>query len=408
MKDGAPTKVCIVYPADPAGVIPGGIDTFIRGILRWVPPDIELSLVGVTTEPNERPVGQWTTCDLGRARFRFFPVVALNNPAGRSKIPLSVRFTLGLVRRRPRIDADVLEFHRLEPSLVYLWDGRPQTAIVHQNMQNLANKQSDILWSHFPGFFFWLEDRLIPRFSSVYAVREDAVAWYQERYPVIADRFSFLPTWFDPEVYFPAAASAENNVRLALRREFGFPDDFTIAITVGRLDSQKDPMLVAESFRQLVRLHDDIGLVFVGDGTLREEVESYVREAGLADRVQFAGLRPAEQVAKMLRAADLFVLGSAYEGMPMCVLEALGSGLPVVTTDVGEVKKVVRHGYNGLVVGDRSPAAISGAMHDVITGLDRYRGEPCTSAASDYVPGMVLAPVYENYRVLAGRKNASG
>ena len=407
MKSGRPAKVCIIYPADPAGVIPGGVDTFIRGILRWVPADIEISLVGVTTEPNERPVGQWTVCDLGRAKFRFFPVIALTNPAGRSKVPLSLRFVLGLIRWRPQVDAGVLEFHRLEPSLLYLWDDRPRTAVVHQNMQDLSNKQSDILWRRFPGLFYWLEDRLIPRFSSVYAVREDAVAWYRERYPAFSEQFNFLPTWYDPEIFFPARADDEKDIRAVLRSEFGFTDDTTIVITVGRLDSQKDPILVAKAFQHLALHYNDIGLRWVGDGVLRENVEYFVQEARLSDCVKFAGLRPATEVAGMLRASDLFVLGSAYEGMPMCVLEALGSGLPVVTTDVGEVNKVVKSGQNGFVVGERTSNAIADAMVDAITALDHFRGDPCISAASNYVPEKVLAPVYENYRALAGKGNVS-
>jgi glycosyltransferase involved in cell wall biosynthesis len=407
MTSGRIVKVCIVYPADPVGVIPGGIDTFIRGILRWAPDDVEISLVGVTTESNKRPVGQWTVCDLGRSRFRFFPVIALKNPAGRSKFPLSVRFVLGLLRRRPEVHADVLEFHRLEPSLLYLWDQRPRTAIVHQNMQELDNKQSDILWRHFPGLFYWLEDRLIPRFSSVYAVREDAVAWYRERYSRLSDRFSFLPTWYDPEIFFPAPRDDAKDMRAVMRKEFGFRDDTTIIITVGRLDSQKDPMLVARSFQHLARQRNDVRLIFVGDGVLREKVESFVREAGLSEYVRLAGLRSAPDVAVMLRASDLFVLGSAYEGMPMCVLEALGSGIPVVTTDVGEVNKVVKSGQNGFVVSERTPDAISHALDDALTNLDRFRCGPCVLAANKFVPEKVLAPLYDNYRVLAAKGNVS-
>jgi len=396
-----PVKVCIVYPADPLGVIPGGIDTFIRGILRWVPPDIEISLVGVTTDRHSRPVGRWMLCDLGRTQYRFFPVIALNNPAGRSKVPLSLRFTLSLFLKRPFIDADVLEFHRLEPSLAYLRDTRPRTAIMHQNMRDLVNRQSDIRWSRYPAVFFWLESHLIQRFSSVYAVREDAVVWYRKRYPVYAERFSFLPTWFDPEIFFPVSASDREKLRLALRRELNFTENFKIAVTVGRLDSQKDPMLVAESFRLMAQDYGDIGFVFVGDGILRDNVESLLREAGMLNRVRFAGLRSAEWIANMLRASDLFVLGSAYEGMPMCVLEALGTGLPVVTTDVGEVRKVVRPRENGFIVGERTPIGIATAMRNTIMNLDRFRGVPCTLAVRDYVPEKVLAPVYETYRKLA-------
>jgi glycosyltransferase involved in cell wall biosynthesis len=402
-----PVKVCIVYPADPLGVIPGGIDTFIRGVLRWAPLDIEMSLVGVTTDQHTRPVGRWMLCDLGRTKFRFFPVIALNDPAGRSRVPLSLRFTMGLVRERPYIDADVLEFHRLEPSLVYLKDKRPRTAIMHQNMRDLINRQSDIRWSRCPTIFFWLENRLIHRFSRVYAVREDAVAWYREQYPAYAERFSFLPTWFDPEIFFPVPARDNVSLRLALRRELNFPEKFKIALTVGRLDSQKDPMLIVESFRYLTQEYDNIGLVFVGDGVLREDVESFVCEAGMLDRVRFAGLQSAKWIANMLRASDLFVLGSAYEGMPMCVLEALGTGLPVVATDVGEVRKVVRPGENGFIVEERTPSAIAKAMRNTITALDSFRGTPCTLAVNDYVPERVLAPVYETYRMLARKDDAS-
>lgn len=70
------TQVCIVYPTDPAGVVLGGIDSFIRGILRWAPDDIGMHLVGMTTDAAARPVGLWHTCETGRKPFKFFPVLA--------------------------------------------------------------------------------------------------------------------------------------------------------------------------------------------------------------------------------------------------------------------------------------------------------------------------------------------
>ena len=401
------TRVCIVYPADPVGVIPGGIDTFIRGVLRWAPQDIRISVVGVTTEPGLRPVGQWTICDLGRLTCDFYPVISLEDPGGRSRIPLSVQFTLGLLLRRPMIDADVLEFHRLEPSLVYLRDKRPHDAVMHQNMKDLSNKQSDILWSRWPGFYFWLEARLIPRFSEIYCVREDAVAWYRTRYPAMKDRFSFLPTWYDPEIFFPAVREDRKELRAALRMELGLQDNSTVVITVGRLDAQKDPILMVKSFRILAQKHDSARLVFVGDGVLREQTEAFVHECGISGRVKFAGLQPTRRVADMLRASDIFVLSSAYEGMPMCILEALGAGIPVVTTDVGEVRKVVQPGKNGYIVSERTPEALANAMHQGLMEIVRLEGVPCTTAVATYVPERVLAPVYKNYRLLAGKKQSA-
>jgi glycosyltransferase involved in cell wall biosynthesis len=87
----------------------------------------------------------------------------------------------------------------------------------------------------------------------------------------------------------------------------------------------------------------------------------------------------------------------------MSVLEALGSGLPVATTDVGEVRRVVRPGVNGEIAGSRSVEDLVRAVADCLDRLDTYAGAPCTEAVADYVPHKVLAPVYETYRALAAR-----
>ena len=384
------------------GVIPGGIDTFIRGILRWPPEGVDISLVGVTTDPVKRPVGQWTSCDAGRRNYDFFPVANLENPESRGKIPLSVLFTAGLLRYRPKIKADVLEFHRLEPMLVYLFDSRPKTAFVHQNMQVLNNPGSDIIWSKFPSLYFKIEDFLVRRLSSVYSVREDAVEMYKNKHPDIKERFEFVPTWMDPDIFHPVDETATKEIRRSMCVRWGFSDNDEILVTVGRLDSQKDPVLLAQSFKLLLDKRSAVKLVYIGDGVLRDELVAVLEQLGVSESVVLAGLMPAIEISDVLRASDLFVLSSAYEGMPMCVLEALGSGLPVVTTDVGEVKRVVLHNKNGEVVENRTASAISDAVERTLINIEKYAGQPCTEAVKHYTPGYVLTPVYENYTKLAG------
>ncbi|MEL7451148.1 MAG: glycosyltransferase, partial [Pseudomonadota bacterium] len=92
---------------------------------------------------------------------------------------------------------------------------------------------------------------------------------------------------------------------------------------------------------------------------------------------------------------------SAYEGMPMCVLEALGCGVPVVTTRVGEVARVVHDGVSGYIVGDRSAESFADAAERALAALPAMTGEASVTAASDYVPARVLEPVFDNYRRIA-------
>jgi glycosyltransferase involved in cell wall biosynthesis len=393
------TTVTILYPADPMGIVAGGIDTFIRGILRWAPEDIEISLVGVTTDPAARPVGQWVDCNLGRRSYRFFAAASYDKPETRGRIPLTISYMFGLLRHRPKLTADVLEFHRIEPSILFLADQRPKNAFFHQNMQVIHNADSDILWSKIPGLYFWVQDKLIRKIHTMYAVRRDAVQWYEGHYPDIADRFDFIPTWFDPDTFSPVTVEQ----RIKLRDRFGFPDTNKVLVTVGRLDTQKDPLFLAKSFNLLLETNPDVHLVYVGDGVLREQLESYIHSQGLQERVSLFGLRSATEIADILRAADLFVLSSIYEGMPMCVLEALGSGLPVVTTDVGEVKLVVKSGENGFVVEGRRETVFTRAVEDALERIDQFSGTPCTVAVEDYTPGNILQKIYKNYRTLAAK-----
>lgn len=394
-------KVGIIYPADPAGTIPGGIDTFIRGILKWAPDDIEMHLVGVSTDPKQRPVGEWTQCDLGRRKFWFYPVYALGDPGKRSKIPLSLRFSAAHLSKNTGQLFDVLEFHRVEPSLLYMFNKTPKNIVIHQNMEVLRNSKADIRWKYAPWLFFMMEDLLLPRMSSGFVVREDAVAAYRKRYPSISDRFNFIPTWMDPDVFHPLADGGKGELKVEQAQKYGFsPDDF-LMISVGRLDQQKDPLLQLEALAELAERIPNVRLLMVGDGELRQQIVRRMAVLGVSGKVIMAGLRSASEIADLLRVSDVFLLSSAYEGMPMCVLEALGSGLPVATTDVGEVRRVVKSGLNGEIATERSPGALAGAVLGCYQSIAQYAGKACTSAVSDYVPAKVLAPFYENYRRLA-------
>jgi glycosyltransferase involved in cell wall biosynthesis len=400
--------VSIVYPADPAGIVPGGIDTFIRGIARHAPADIDIRLVGITTDPVARPVGRWTTCQAGERHYGMFPVLAVAAAGSRSRVPLSLRFSVAVARHRAAVDGNVVEFHRLEPALLFMRDARPKNAFVHQDMKSLRNRKSDILWSRLPWLYYRLEKKVLPGLDSVYVVVEDAVAWYQERFPRIAERFRFTPTWFDPADFRAPTEPERAAARHALRAEFGMAQDAEVVLSVGRLDHQKDPLLLAAAFARLAAGRARANLIYVGDGVLRSEVERFVADSGLGGRVHLAGLRDRREIARLLWGADLFALASAYEGMPMSVLEALGSGVPVVATDVGEVRRVVRPGRSGTVVAARTPEAIAEALESSLDERDRLAGAVCLEAAAPYTPARVLEPVYENYRRLAreGRRVA--
>jgi glycosyltransferase involved in cell wall biosynthesis len=400
-------RVRIFYQTDPAGTIPGGIDTFIRGIIKAAPLDIEISVVGLTTDAVARPVGRWSECAVDGRIAWFFPVARLKDPRSRSWVPLSMQLTAGIARYFHACAAgcDVLEFHRVEPSLAFLRDPRPKNAFIHSNMVDATrSSHSDIRWRAMPWLFFLIERMGLRTMDSVFGVRADAVEAYREKYPELAARFRFIPTWMDPDVFFPASRARRLQLRHSLGASLGIGPHDRVFISVGRLDSGKQPLLLLDGFALLAQRHAEVKLLLVGDGALRQQIEARIGHHGLAGRVVLGGLRPAREVADFLRLSDCFVLTSAYEGMPMCVLEALGCGIPVVTTRVGEVERVVRPGVNGEILSALTPQSLAQSLEECLA--HSYGPEACIAAVSDFVPKKVLQPVYEQYRRLARRPAA--
>jgi glycosyltransferase involved in cell wall biosynthesis len=152
----------------------------------------------------------------------------------------------------------------------------------------------------------------------------------------------------------------------------------------------------------------NLHLIVIGDGALRSQVEEKIGVAGIAGHVHLLGALPRPRIAELLRASDLFVLSSAYEGMPIAVLEALATGLPVVSTDVGEIRRVVKEGINGAICFDRTPAAMAEAIVGARTKIDLMRGAPCADSVKQYGPGPVLGLLYQHHRAQAARRQGGG
>jgi len=402
----APTRVRVLYPADPNGVVPGGIDTFIRGLLKWAPEDLRFSLVGMSTDTARRPLNTWTRCALGGGRhYDFNPLVAVANAGGRGRLPLSLRYTAALRRHLQAVtqDVDVFDFHRPEPSLLLAGDTRPKNAYFHQDPADVDQNASDMLWRHMPGLYQRMEAKALAGFDRIWCVRESGVATLRGRYPGAPDRVNFIPTWVDTEVFSPLSAEARAATRAALAQQLDIDPGAHWIITVGRLDTQKDPNMMLEAFARISPRRNVVWLA-VGDGVLRPELERRIAAAGLGRRVHLLGLKPPAEVARLLGAADLFALSSAYEGMPMALLEAQGCGLPVVTTGVGEVRRVVVPGHNGVVAASHQSDAFAAALLQGLDGAASWRGAPALQAIQPYQPATVLAPAYDGYRQLGERR----
>jgi glycosyltransferase involved in cell wall biosynthesis len=152
--------------------------------------------------------------------------------------------------------------------------------------------------------------------------------------------------------------------------------DLWIVGTVGRMQSVKAQPILARAFVEVLRRHPEwrsrLRLVMVGDGPLRAECETVLREAGAVELAWLPGER--NDVPDVMRGLDCFVLPSLVEGISNTILEAMASGLPVVATDVGANRELVQAGVTGTLV-------TAGDFDALADGLVAMARDPAAAAA---------------------------
>ncbi len=169
---------------------------------------------------------------------------------------------------------------------------------------------------------------------------------FYRHYGVEGEQILTAPYAVDNEL-FQKSAAIHLRQRDELRREMGIPQDCVVILFTGKLCDSKRPLDLLEAFSRIPpELH--AGLLYVGDGELRPQIETRIREQNLRN-VFLAGFQNQTQLPKFYAVADAFVLPSTHaETWGLVVNEAMCTGLPVIVSDqVGSAGDLVREGYNG-------------------------------------------------------------
>jgi glycosyltransferase involved in cell wall biosynthesis len=165
------------------------------------------------------------------------------------------------------------------------------------------------------------------------------------------------------------AFSPDREVRQRVRRELEVEPQTLVFVHVGRFAAVKNHEMLVAAFAQLVGQQPlPTELWLVGDGELREAVQHQVRALGIESRVRFLGVR--SDIPDLLRAADVFVFPSRWEGNPLSVMEAMATGLPVIATAVGGVPELVEDGVSGILIPNEDRDALVAAMQRMVEQPD--------------------------------------
>jgi glycosyltransferase involved in cell wall biosynthesis len=152
-----------------------------------------------------------------------------------------------------------------------------------------------------------------------------------------------IPNALDLDAFAPRPRPAD------LARQLAIPDDAVVILYPGSLIARKRPLDILRAASRVLATDRRAIFVFAGDGALRPAAEAFAREHRIEDRIRFLGWTPYVRMPALYDLADLVVLATESEGMARAYLEAMASGLPLVTSSIPSARELVRDGDNGLL-----------------------------------------------------------
>lgn len=182
-----------------------------------------------------------------------------------------------------------------------------------------------------------------------------------------------IESGFEKKMVHPIYYGVEQDIfkpgdRAEARARLDLPQNATLVLFVGNFLPIKDPLLALDSFSKYVDNYKPQNplMVFIGDGVLKSKLKSRAQYLGIEEKVIFAGRKRPEEITVYMQAADVLCLTSHNEGVPNVVLEALSTGLPVVTTAVGGIPEIIQNETLGKLVSERSPEKIADSIYNTI------------------------------------------
>lgn len=185
-------------------------------------------------------------------------------------------------------------------------------------------------------------------------VSTDIANWFIDRIPQISGKIKVIENGVDTDRFRP-----DKGRRTSMRRSFGIEPDVFVVGTCARLEPIKNLSLLIDAFAKFHRDHPRSQLCIVGDGSQKPSLQEKAKDCKVEDSVRFLGLR--QKVEECLALFDVYAISSHNEGLPISVLEAMSSGLPIVATPVGALPRLLDNKAGILA---SSPLEVSAAFAD--------------------------------------------
>ncbi len=343
----------------------GGHLTFAKQMAKAM--NGEMDLVGCATGGNI-PLRKCITESIEGHDYRIVYLCREENTTARPLIPRRISVWLNVERYAgllPLESYDCIVVQTPEVLLALPKKVLRKVCLVMPGVSNPLSISRYPFARHFANLYNKAFFRIAGRCRCILAAAGmEAIDEFESRSKGLLRRGSVIqfPTRYDSSVFH-----VRN--KLELRKKYGLAAADTIFITTGRLNWFKGWKLMLDAFSIYLTESNanNAVLIFIGDGEERGNIENYVKEQGLAGKVELVGRKPLSEVAEYLALSDEFIMGSYTEGWSTSLVEAVASGLPCVVTDFSSSREMVENGKNGFVVENRDEHIFARRMAEALT-----------------------------------------
>lgn len=330
------------------------------------------------------------------------PVTALNGSRESARLLASGIRLHRLVRK---LKPDLIHCSLLDASLISRVVGRMTHISVLESLVNISHESirtvDSIAVKMWKLRVYRELDRLtMRRVTAFHALTEEVARSWVDTVGIDRDKVTVIPRGVSMDLLDDGELTTQE--REDLRRELTDDPKALLVLAVGREEPQKGQRYLIEAFAEVHRARGDAHLVMAGRaGSSSRALDSQIAQMGIGDRVHRLGVRT--DILRLMRAADVMVFPSLYEGLGVSLIEGMGSGLPVVVFDRPPMNQIVEQAKTGLVVPERDSASLAQAI--VSVGADpemaaRLGDEAARTVRANYEAGNTADRLEQLYRTI--------
>lgn len=340
----------------------GGTLSFSKQMLKVF--GNRMALVGFVTDKTI--CGKWVIKEFNNVPYYFFGIQKINNREGKKPL-IPARLTSYFYLKKYLKEIQSINVEKV-------FTRTPQFAIALSNSKFLnkcfcfagtTNSVEISRYSILRKLAYKYEKKLfnsLKKFNVILASADkEAIKSLIQRSNSLLqiDNVYSFPTRFDDNIF-------KYKDKIICRNELNLDINSLILIVVGRLSWVKGWDLILDSFSDFHKKNKNSILLFVGDGEDKTKILSKVDKLNLNDKVFLLGKKRQEELALYINAADLFLVGSYYEGWSNAMIEALGCGKTIISTNISGASEMIEEGKNGYIITNRDHFLFSKKIEEAL------------------------------------------